>query len=128
MNRVVIIGRLTKDVEMRTTQSGLSIANFTLAVDRKFKNAAGERETDFIDCVVWRDLADLCGQYLSKGKMAAVDGSLQIRAYKAKDGSNRQAAEVVAENVQFLSPKDAQTKQAYAPEPMLDSSDEDLPF
>ena len=105
LNRIVIIGRLTRDPEMRQTPSGTAVCAFTLAVDRSFKSAAGERETDFIPVVVWRQLGETCGRYLAKGKLAAVDGRLQIRSYKDKDGNNRIAAEVVADNVRFLSPK-----------------------
>ena len=106
LNRVVLIGRLTRDPELRYTQSGTAVASFTLAVDRKYKNASGEREADFIDIVVWRQMAELCNTYLSKGKLCAVDGSLQIRSYEAKDGTKRKAAEVVADDVRFLSPKE----------------------
>ena len=105
LNRIVIIGRLTRDPEMRQTPSGTAVCTFTLAVDRSFKSANGERETDFIPVVVWRQLGETCGRYLAKGKLAAVDGRLQIRSYKDKDGNNRIAAEVVADNVRFLSPK-----------------------
>ena len=94
LNRVVLIGRLTRDPELRFTQSGIAVASFTLAVDRNFKNANGERETDFIDIVVWRQQAENCANYLSKGKLVAVDGSLRIRTYEAQDGSKRKAAEV----------------------------------
>ncbi len=106
LNRIVLIGRLTKDPELRYTQSGIAVASFTLAVDRNFKNANGERETDFIDITVWRQQAENCANYLSKGKLAAVDGSLRIRSYETSDGQKRKAAEVVADNVRFLSPKD----------------------
>ena len=105
LNRIVIIGRLTRDPEMRQTPSGTAVCTFTLAVDRSFKSAAGERETDFIPVVAWRQLGENCAQYLAKGKLAAVDGRLQIRTYQAQDGSKRTAAEVVADNVRFLSPK-----------------------
>ena len=107
LNRIVLIGRLTRDPELRTTASGIPVATFTLAVDRQFKSANGERETDFINIVVWRQQAETCATYLSKGKLAAVDGRLQIRTYEAQDGSKRQAAEVVADNVRFLSPRDS---------------------
>ena len=106
LNRIVIIGRLTRDPELRSTANGTPVCTFTLAVDRSFKSASGERETDFIPVVVWRQLGETCGRYLAKGKLAAVDGRLQIRTYQAQDGSKRTAAEVVAENVRFLSPKD----------------------
>lgn len=137
LNRVVLIGRLTRDPELRFTQSGIAVASFTLAVDRNFKNAAGERETDFIDIVVWRAQAENCANYLSKGKLAAVDGSLRIRSYEAQDGQKRRVAEVVADNVRFLSPKgDGGT---FSSAPMEESSpfgggmdemvgDDDLPF
>ena len=105
LNRIVIIGRLTRDPELRSTANGTPVCTFTLAVDRSFKSASGERETDFIPVVVWRQLGETCGRYLAKGKLAAVDGRLQIRSYKDKDGNNRIAAEVVADNVRFLSPK-----------------------
>ncbi len=107
LNRIVIIGRLTRDPELKQTTNGLSVATFTLAVDRAFKNAAGEKETDFISVVVWRAQAESCATYLSKGKLAAVDGRLQIRSYEAQDGTKRTVSEVVAENVKFLSPKDS---------------------
>lgn len=117
LNRIVIIGRLTRDPEMRQTPSGTAVCTFTLAVDRSFKSANGERETDFIPVVAWRQLGENCAQYLAKGKLAAVDGRLQIRTYQAQDGSKRTAAEVVAENVRFLSPKS---------EPSVNDSEVDL--
>ena len=133
LNRVVLIGRLTKDPELRTTQSGVAVASFTLAVDRKFKNQAGEREADFIPVVVWRQAAEACNTYLAKGKLAAVDGRLQIRNYEAKDGTKRIAAEVVADEVRFLSPKGEGAAPAAVPEndagPEDDMvGDDDLPF
>lgn len=104
LNRVVLIGRLTRDPELRYTNNGTPTASFTLAVDRAYKNEAGERETDFIDVVVWRQMAEHCANYLAKGKLAAVDGKIQIRAYTVKDGSKRKSVEVVADTVRFLSP------------------------
>ena len=104
LNRSVCIGRLTRDPELRSTTNGTAVATFTVAVDRDFKGQNGEKETDFIPVVVWRGLAETCGRYLSKGKMVAVDGRLQIRTYE-KDGQKRTVAEIVADNVQFLSPK-----------------------
>jgi single-strand DNA-binding protein len=112
LNRVVLIGRLTKDPELRYTPSGVAVASFTLAVDRNFKNANGEREADFIPCVVYRQLAELCSNYLAKGRLAAVDGRIQIRTYEAQDGQRRWVTEVIAENVRFLSPKDGQAGAA----------------
>lgn len=107
LNRIVLIGRLTRDPELRYTPNGVAIATFSLAVDRPRANQQGQRETDFIDIVTWRQLAELCANYLSKGKLAAVDGRLEIRAYDTPDGQKRRAARVVAENVRFLSPKDS---------------------
>lgn len=106
LNRVVLIGRLTKDPELRYTPNGVAVANFTLAVDRNFKNAQGERDTDFINIVVYRQLAELCANYLAKGKVAAADGRIQVRSYTGQDGQKRWVTEVVAEDVRFLSPKD----------------------
>ncbi len=106
LNRVVLIGRLTKDPELRYTPNGVAVANFTLALDRNYKNAQGEKETDFIPCVVYRQLAELVTNYLSKGKLAAVDGRIQVRSYTGQDGQKRWVTEIIAEDVRFLSPKD----------------------
>lgn len=102
LNRCVLIGRLTRDPEMRYTPQGVPVASFTLAVDRPFQNQQGQKETDFIDCVAWRKLGETVGNNLTKGRLAAVEGRLQIRTYDAQDGSKRRAAEVVADNVRFL--------------------------
>lgn len=107
LNRIVLIGRLTKDPELRYTPNGAAVASFTLAVDRSRKNAQGERETDFINIVTWMKLAENCANYLSKGKLAAVDGELHIRSFDGQDGQKRWVTEVVADNVRFLSPKDS---------------------
>jgi len=107
LNRVVLIGRLTKDPELRYTPNGVAVANFTLAIDRNYKNAQGERDTDFINCVVYRQLAELCANYLAKGKLAAADGRIQVRSYTGQDGQKRWVTEVIAEDVRFLSPKDS---------------------
>lgn len=105
-NRIILIGRLTRDPELRFTQSGVAVATFTLAVDRNWRNAQGEKETDFINIVAWRQLGERCANYLSKGKLAAVEGRLQIRSYEDKDGQKRTVAEVIADDVRFLSPKE----------------------
>ena len=102
LNRVILIGRLTADPELRYTQSGTAVASFTLAVDRARANQAGERETDFINIVVWQKLGELCAQYLKKGRMAAVDGRLQIRSYENREGQKVRVAEIVAQSVRFL--------------------------
>lgn len=106
-NRVILIGRLTRDPELRYTANGSAVASFALAVDRNFRSANGERETDFINIVAWRNLGERCSEYLSKGKLAAVEGRLQIRSYEGQDGIKRTVAEVVADDVRFLSPKDS---------------------
>ncbi len=90
---------------MRYTPNGVAVSNFTLAIDRSFKNSQGERETDFIPCVVYRQLAELTAQYLAKGKVAAVDGRIQVRNFTGQDGQKRYVTEVIAEDVRFLSPK-----------------------
>lgn len=105
LNRITVIGRLTKDPELRSTSNGVAVATFTIAVDRQYKNQNGEKETDFIPIVVWRGLAETCSKYLSKGNMVAIDGRLQIRNYENDKGERRTIAEIVAENAQFLTPK-----------------------
>ncbi|WP_211088820.1 single-stranded DNA-binding protein [Listeria innocua] len=105
MNRVVLVGRLTKDPELRYTPAGVAVATFTLAVNRPFKNAQGEQEADFINCVVWRKPAENVANFLKKGSMAGVDGRVQTRNYEDGDGKRVFVTEVVAESVQFLEPK-----------------------
>jgi single-strand DNA-binding protein len=106
MNQVVLMGRLTRDPELRHTQSGIAVASFALAVDRGFAaKDGGERQTDFIDIVAWRNTAEFVTKYFIKGQMAAVTGRLQIRDYTDKDGNKRKAAEVVADNVYFTESK-----------------------
>ncbi|HHW05939.1 MAG TPA: single-stranded DNA-binding protein [Clostridia bacterium] len=107
LNRVILIGRLTRDPELRYTTGGVAVANFTLAVDRPYTNQQGEREADFIRVITWRKLAEVCAQNLGKGRLVAVDGRLQVRSYDDPNGVRRQTAEVVAETVRFLDwPKD----------------------
>ena len=102
LNRVVIMGRLTRDPELRRTQTGTAVTSFSLAVDRDFKSReSGEKATDFIDVVAWRQTAEFVCQYFTKGRMAVVEGRLQIRDWKDKDGNNRRSAEVVADNIYF---------------------------
>jgi single-strand DNA-binding protein len=103
INRVVLVGRLTKDPELRYTPSGVAVATFTLAVNRQFTNAQGERDADFINIVAWRQLAELCANYLKKGSQAGLEGRLQSRSYDNKEGKKVFVTEVVADNVQFLS-------------------------
>ncbi|HAM1643746.1 TPA: single-stranded DNA-binding protein [Listeria monocytogenes] len=105
MNRVVLVGRLTKDPELRYTPAGVAVATFTLAVNRTFTNQQGEREADFINCVVWRKPAENVANFLKKGSMAGVDGRVQTRNYEGNDGKRVYVTEIVAESVQFLEPK-----------------------
>ncbi|HDA1970265.1 TPA: single-stranded DNA-binding protein, partial [Staphylococcus aureus] len=109
--RVVLVGRLTKDPEYRTTPSGVSVATFTLAVNRTFTNAQGEREADFVNCVVFRRQADNVNNYLSKGSLAGVDGRLQSRNYENQEGRRVFVTEVVCDSVQFLEPKNTNDSQ-----------------
>ena len=102
LNHITIMGRLTRDPELRRTGSGTAVASFTLAVDRDFApRDGGERETDFIDCVAWRQTGEFVSKYFTKGRMAVVSGRLQIRSWTDKDGNKRRSAEVVADNVYF---------------------------
>lgn len=127
MNVAIIIGRLTKNPEMRSTQSGTSVCSFTVAVDRQFKNQQGEKETDFIPVVAWKGLADTCGRYLSKGSQVAVKGRIQVRSYEAQDGTKRYVTEIVGDEVQFLTPKGAGSEDVPPGFVEIDDSDT-LPF
>lgn len=133
MNKVILIGRLTKDPELRYTPgTGVPVATFTLAVDRRFTNASGERETDFIKIVVWRKLAELCANNLNKGRLVGVCGRLQVRSFEGQDGQKRWVTEVVADEVQFLDwPKDGTPKPVFDEGQTQDYHDEtsdELPF
>ncbi|MDA8442799.1 MAG: single-stranded DNA-binding protein [Peptococcaceae bacterium] len=133
LNRIVLIGRLTKDPELRYTPNGAAVASFSLAVDRSRKNAQGERETDFINVVAWQKLGELCANYLSKGKLAAVEGELHIRSFDGQDGQKRWITEVVADNVRFLSPKDGAGSGSVSTStsPLgneISFTDDDIPF
>ena len=132
MNKVFLIGRLVRDPELRYTGTNIPVATFSIAVNRNFANAAGEREADFINIVVWRALAENCHKFLRKGSKAAVTGALQSRAYDAPDGSKRYVTEVVADEVEFIS-----TTNGDGMEPKRDEEevtklepidDNDLPF
>ena len=101
LNKIFIMGRLTKDPELRRTGSGTTVTSFTLAVDRDFKGQSGEKETDFIDIVAWRTTAEFVSKYFTKGRMAVVEGRLQLRDWTDKEGDKRRSAEVVADNVYF---------------------------
>ncbi len=145
LNHITIMGRLTRDPELRRTGTGLAVASFTVAVDRDWPNKeTGEKETDFIDCVAWRQTGEFVSKYFTKGSMIVVSGRLQIRPWVDKDGNKRKSAEIVAENVYFgESKKKEETKPAttnywdnpYYVKPainddfaMLDDDDAQLPF
>ena len=110
LNRVVLVGRLTKDPELRYTPNGVPVATFTLAVNRTYTNQQGEREADFINCVVWRKPAENVANFLKKGSLAGVDGRIQTRSYEGQDGRRVYVTEVVADSVQFLEPKGSQSR------------------
>lgn len=147
INRVILVGRLTRDPELRYTPSGVAVATFTLAVNRNFTNQQGERQADFINCVVWRRPAENVANYLRKGSLMGVDGRLQTRSYEDQTGRRVFVTEVVAESVQFLEPKNAnpsdfpfdqnhsnQSRTSLDDDPFgndgqpIDISDDDLPF
>lgn len=117
LNRVVLVGRLTRDPELRYTPSGVPVATFTLACNRPFTNQHGEREADFINCVVWRKQAENVANYLKKGSLAGVDGRIQTRSYEAQDGRRVFVTEVVADSVQFLEPKSVTASREYQTPP-----------
>ncbi|MEB7769648.1 single-stranded DNA-binding protein [Mammaliicoccus sciuri] len=112
INRVVLVGRLTKDPEYRVTPSGVQVATFTLAINRTYTNQQGEREADFINCVVFRRPAENVNNYLSKGSLAGVEGRLQSRSYENQEGRRVYVTEVVCDSVQFLEPKGTNQRQS----------------
>lgn len=127
LNRIILIGRLTRDPELRYTPQGVPVASFALAVDRPFSNQQGQREADFIDCIAWRKLGETVGNHLTKGRLVAVEGRLQVRSYEAQDGTKRRVSEVVADSVRFLD----RPREGQAPDvPMSDdvALPDDLPF
>lgn len=142
LNRIILMGRLTRDPELRHTQQGTAVASFALAVDRDFKGHDNERQTDFIDIVAWRSSAEFVSKYFTKGRMAVVEGRLQIRDWTANDGTKRRSAEVIADNVYFGDSKKEGGNQTVAPTPApadygmsngdqfteLEGDDGELPF
>ena len=126
MNKVILIGNLTKDPEMSTTTSGKNVTRFTLAVSRNYTNADGEKETDFINIVVWGNIAENCGKYLEKGRKCAVVGEIRNRSYDAQDGTKRYVTEVLASVVEFLNYK--QDKKDEEPGTLKPIDDDDIPF
>ena len=139
MNKVVLVGRLTKDVELRTTPQGVSVCSFTVAVNRRFKNANGEYEADFINCVAWRQTAEFLSKYFSKGRMVGISGSIQTRSWE-KDGERRYATEVLAEEAYFVDSKSSDSNSGSRQSDDSDAgfsvdsgfmpipADDDLPF
>ena len=136
LNHIVIMGRLTRDPELRRTQSGTAVTSFSLAVDRDVKNQDGSRSADFIDCVAWKGTAEFVSKYFSKGRMAVVEGRLQIRDWTDRDGGKRRSAEVLVNNIYFgESKKDDESHPTYSAPPSAGSdfaeiSEEDgeIPF
>jgi single-strand DNA-binding protein len=127
LNHITVMGRITKDIELRRTPAGVAVASFTIACDRDFKNSTGEKETDFIECVAWRQTAEFIERNFFKGKMILVSGRLQIRFWEDKDGNKRKTAEILADNAYFA---DSKTE---SPAPaqnfsMLEGDDSELPF
>ena len=120
MNKAILIGRLTRDPEMRTTSSGIATTTFSIAVNRNFTNQNGEREADFINIVTWRKQAENVAKYCTKGSQVAVDGRIQTRTYDAQDGTKRYVTEVVADNVTFLGAKNGGNNQDSFNEPNMD--------
>lgn len=132
LNHIIIMGRLTKDVEIRYTQSQTPVASFTLACDRDYQQGGSERQTDFIDCVAWRQTAEFVSKYFAKGSMAIVSGRLQIRDWTDREGNKRKSAEIVADNIYFGESKrreDAPTADVSTTSfQELSNDDGELPF
>ena len=115
MNKVILVGRLTKDPEMRTTANGVATTNFTLAVNRNFTNQSGEREADFLTCVAWRRLAETIAKFCTKGSQVAVEGRIQTRSYDAQDGTKRYVTEIMVDNIDFLGSRRDGNSSSFAP-------------
>ncbi|KJD42946.1 single-stranded DNA-binding protein [Paenibacillus terrae] len=146
LNRVILIGRLTKDPELRYTPTGIAVTQFTLAVDRPFTSQGGEKETDFLPIVTWRQLAETCANYLRRGRLTAIEGRVQVRNYENNEGRRVYVTEIVADNVRFLesSNRDSRNNETLSSnrnsqagrntDPFsddgkpIDISDDDLPF
>ena len=136
MNKVILVGNLTRDPELTETPSGVAVCRFAIAVSRDYANAEGTRETDFFNITVWRGRAEVCGKYLKKGNKVAIVGSLQTRSYEDKDGIKRNVIDVIASEVEFLTPKNAQSEMEDVPvvsarreRPQLEAIDDNqLPF
>lgn len=132
LNRITLVGRICKEIELRHSPSGVAIANFTLAVERNFKSADGQKETDFIPCVTFKQSAEYAANYLKKGNLCSVDGRLQVRTYDGSDGQKRWVTEVIADSINGLSPREQDNNKAEHP-PVKSfghevSLDDDIPF
>ena len=145
LNKVILIGRFTRDPELRSTPQGTSTCSFSLAVDRNYQSAGGERQTDFINCVAWRQTAEFISKYFQKGNLICVEGSIQTRSWKDNDGNNRYATDVVVDRTYFVESKKSAQSSSFAPSmdtPVFNDSpfgnlgdpiaplgtDDDLPF
>lgn len=150
MNKVILIGNLTRDPELRSTTGGIPVCTFSIAVNRRFASQSGEKVTDFFNIVAWRQLGELCEKYLAKGRKVCVVGELQTRSYEAKDGSKRSVVEIVADDIEFLTPRGQDGGSGYsqsgsqsgsrygggyeqrsaspAPEGFTEIEDDELPF
>ena len=133
MNKIVLIGRICKDLEVKTTQSQVAVCSFTVAVDRKFKNANGEREADFLNCVAWRQQAEFLGKYFHKGSKVALTGSLQARSYDGSDGKKIYVTEIIVDEAEFVDSKQtgtAEPNHTEAKQPVWndDTDNTSLPF
>lgn len=130
LNKVIVMGRLVRDPELRRTNSGTAVASFTIACDRDFKSDGGEREADFIECVAWRNTAEFVSKYFTKGRMAVVSGRLQTRNWTDKEGNKRKATEIVAESVYFGDSKREELQSCAAPQESFAElpDDGEIPF
>lgn len=131
MNKVYLIGNLTKDPELTTTTSGIAVCRFGLAVSRKYVGASGERETDFLNIVVWRGQAENCHKYLKKGGKVAIVGRIETRNYEAQDGSKRYVTEIIADEIEFLNSKNNKEEKQDKEEKQVELTpidDEEIPF
>lgn len=134
MNKVILVGNVTKDLELKTTTNGIATCTFSIAVNRKFKNAQGVQEADYINIVTWRQTAELCAKYLAKGRKVGIVGSIQTRSYTAKDGGKRYVTEVVADDVEFLTPRGSagenvqESQHTDISNDFTEVEDDDLPF
>lgn len=134
MNKVILVGNVTKDLELKTTTNGIATCTFSIAVNRKFKNAQGVQEADYINIVTWRQTAELCAKYLAKGRKVGIVGSIQTRSYTAKDGGKRYVTEVVADDVEFLTPRGSagenvqESQHTDISNDFTEVTDDELPF